>query len=281
MQTASDPQEFRARCRQFRRAGRSLGFVPTMGYLHEGHLSLVRRARAQNDVVAVSIFVNPTQFGPGEDFERYPRDTDRDRRLLEAEGADLLFLPDAGAMYPEGFATRVEVEGLTRGLCGRNRPGHFTGVATVVTKLLNLAGADRAYFGQKDYQQTVVVRRLVRDLNLDTEVVVCPTVREPDGLAMSSRNAYLSPEDRRAATVLIEALRLAEKNLKRGERSAERLAWILRERIEAEPRVTGIDYLEIVDPENLRPVREIRGPVVLAGAIRLGAVRLIDNLLIE
>jgi len=255
------------------------GFVPTMGYLHEGHLSLVRRARAENDHVAVSIFVNPTQFGPHEDYDRYPRDLERDLRLLEPLGVDLVFAPPVEEMYPPGFQTWVIVEEVSRPLEGASRPGHFRGVATVVAKLLNIVQPDRAYFGQKDAQQAVVIRRMVRDLNIPVEIVVCPTVREPDGLAMSSRNTYLSPEERRAATVLFRALQAARARYEAGERDAERLREAMREVIRAEP-LARLDYVSVADPETLQELSRVEGRALLSLAVYIGRTRLIDNLLL-
>ncbi|GBD09647.1 Pantothenate synthetase [Candidatus Thermoflexus japonica] len=255
------------------------GFVPTMGYLHEGHLSLVRRARAENDHVAVSIFVNPTQFGPHEDYNRYPRDLERDLRLLEPLGVDLVFAPPVEEMYPPGFQTWVVVEEVSRPLEGAARPGHFRGVATVVTKLLNIIQPDRAYFGQKDAQQAVVIRRMVQDLNIPVEIVVCPTVREPDGLAMSSRNTYLSPEERQAATVLFRALQAAKARYEQGERDAERLRAAMREVIQAEP-LARLDYVSVADPETLQELSRVEDRALLSLAVYIGKTRLIDNILL-
>ncbi len=255
------------------------GFVPTMGYLHEGHLSLVRRARAENDRVAVSIFVNPTQFGPHEDYARYPRDLERDLRLLEPLGVDLVFVPSVEEMYPPGFQTWVIVEEVSRPLEGASRPGHFRGVATVVAKLFNILQPDRAYFGQKDAQQTVVIRRMVQDLNIPVEIVICPTVREPDGLAMSSRNTYLSPEERRAATVLFRALQAAKARYEAGERDAEGLREAMREVIRAEP-LARIDYVSVAHPETLQELERVEGPALLSLAVYIGTTRLIDNLML-
>jgi pantoate--beta-alanine ligase len=255
------------------------GFVPTMGYLHEGHLSLVRRARAENDRVAVSIFVNPTQFGPHEDYTRYPRDLERDLRLLEPLGVDLVFVPSVEEMYPPGFQTWVIVEEVSRPLEGASRPGHFRGVATVVAKLFNILQPDRAYFGQKDAQQTVVIWRMVQDLNIPVEIVICPTVREPDGLAMSSRNTYLNPEERRAATVLFRALQAAKARYEAGERDAERLREAMREVIRAEP-LARIDYVSVAHPETLQELERVEGPALLSLAVYIGTTRLIDNLML-
>lgn len=270
----------RAACRAARTDGRRLGFVPTMGALHAGHLSLVRAARQCSGVVAVSIFVNPTQFGPQEDFSKYPRDLDRDRQLLEAENVDLLFVPSEQEMYPPGAATFVTVEGLGDKLCGRSRPGHFRGVATVVTKLFHIVEPDYAFFGQKDAAQAVILRSLVRDLLLDIEIVVCPIVREPDGLALSSRNAYLSPVQRRQALVLYRALMRVQMLADQGERDAAKLAAAGRAVIAEEPEVR-LDYFEIVDPETLEPVEDISKGALVAVAAFVGNTRLIDNILLH
>lgn len=260
-------------------AGRGrVGFVPTMGYLHEGHVSLVRRARAENDVVVVSIFVNPTQFGPREDLSRYPRDLPRDLALLEAAGADIIFTPQADEIYPQGFATYVDPVGpLTLRLEAASRPGHFRGVATVVTKLFNLARPDRAYFGQKDAQQVAVIRRMVADLNIPVELRILSTVREPDGLAMSSRNSYLGPEDRAAATVLSRALRAgAEAFDTRPAEGPEAVRQAMVRIVTEEPRA-ALDYADVCDPDTFEPLAELRAPALLAIAARVGPARLIDN----
>lgn len=255
----------------------SLGLTPTMGYLHEGHLALARRSLAENEASAASIFVNPAQFGPGEDYERYPRDEERDLRLLRDLGVDAVYLPSAETMYPEGYQTYVTVEGLAQGLEGASRPVHFRGVATVVTKLLNVVRPDRAYFGKKDAQQLRVIRRLARDLDLPVAIVACETVREADGLAMSSRNAYLSPEQRAAAVVLSRALREAEWKFEDGVRSAEDLRAGVRAMVEAEP-LAELDYVSVADPETLAEVEgDAAGGALLSLAARFGAVRLIDN----
>jgi len=258
----------------------SLGFVPTMGALHEGHLSLVRASRGRDDRTVVSIYVNPTQFAPGEDLDAYPRTLDRDGDALRAEGVHALFLPDDGVMYPEGFATHVAVTGLTEGLCGASRPAHFRGVTTVVAKLFNLVRPDRAYFGQKDAQQAAVIRRMTRDLDLGVEVVVCPIVREADGLAMSSRNAYLSPEERQSATCLFEALEVARRLLEAGERSAAVLRDAMaRTVVERGGPAVRLDYAEVVDPNTLAPRAAVEGEVLAALAVFFGPTRLIDNAL--
>ena len=254
----------------------SVGFVPTMGALHEGHLSLVRAARAQNDHACVSIFVNPTQFGPNEDFASYPRDAERDLALLRAEGADFVFLPSVEEMYPAGFETYVDVGSVAEPLEGALRPGHFRGVATVVLKLFEIVQPARAYFGRKDAQQLVVVRKLARDLALPVEVVPMPTVREADGLAMSSRNAYLSPAERAAATVLWRALTLAQEMWTKSARDAEAMRARLREIIEAEA-LARIDYVSVADPDTLRELERIHGRALVSLAVRVGKTRLIDN----
>lgn len=259
----------------------SLGLVPTMGYLHDGHLELVRRAKADNDHVAVSIFVNPTQFGPNEDLARYPRDVQRDLDLLRAEGVDLVFAPSAGEMYPPGYGTYVEVENVTATLEGARRPGHFRGVATVVCKLFNIVQADRAYFGQKDAQQTVVIRRMVRDLDLPIEVVVAPTVREADGLAMSSRNVYLDPAQRAAAPVLYRALTHAQHLWNDGERNADVLRAAIDQILRTEP-LAKVEYVSVADPITLTEIDErIERGALVSLAVRFGTTRLIDNVVLN
>jgi len=256
------------------------GLVPTMGYLHEGHLSLVRRARAENDQVAVSIFVNPTQFGPHEDLARYPRDLERDLSLLAPLEVDLVFVPPVSEMYPSGFQTAVTVEEVARPLEGAARPGHFRGVATVVCKLFNIFQPDRAYFGQKDAQQVVVIRRMARDLDFDLEIVVCPTVREADGLALSSRNVYLNPEERRAATVLFRALSAAQAAWQAGERDGERLREHMRTVLASEP-LAQPEYVSIADPETLAELPSADERALASLAVRIGTTRLIDNVVLE
>lgn len=265
-------------CRKHLLKGRTLGFVPTMGALHEGHLSLIKRAKMENDVTAVSIFVNPLQFGPSEDLERYPRNMDADKKKLNDLEIDILFLPDNGLMYPEGFSTRVNVAALSEKLCGRFRPGHFDGVSTVVAKLLHIVAPTRAYFGQKDFQQSVIIRRMVRDLDFGVEIVVCPTVREQDGLAMSSRNLYLDEEQRKAATALYRCLSRASESIKAGERSPGRIKELMTEVLAAEPLITEIEYSSVYDPETLDEVSRIEGESLLAVAVRLTNTRLIDNM---
>jgi len=261
------------------REGVTIGLVPTMGALHEGHRSLIRAARLACDASAVSIFVNPLQFGPLEDFDRYPRSLAQDLRLCQSAGVDAVFIPRAQEMYPPDFETAVSVQRLTRRYEGLSRPGHFGGVTTVVMKLLNIVRPDKAFFGQKDYQQTVVVERLVKDLNLDTEIVVRPTVREPDGLALSSRNRHLSPEERKAATVLYRALSDGRELIRAGERSVKKVEAAMTRLIWAEP-LARLDYLAVADPITLDEVRSVRGRVVLLLAVWIGKSRLIDNLIV-
>jgi pantoate--beta-alanine ligase len=257
-----------------------LGFVPTMGYLHEGHLALVRRARAENSSVVVSIFVNPTQFGPGEDFEKYPRDPKRDLALLEKEGVDVVFMPSAGEIYPPNFSSWVEAGKIAERLEGVSRPGHFRGVATVVAKLFNIVQPDRAYFGQKDAQQLIVIRRMVADLNMSLEVVAVPTVREPDGLAMSSRNTYLNPEERKQALVLYQALTLAQELFSGGEKDAQAIRRQMTELIQKQP-LAEIDYISIADAETLEELDEVKPPALVSLAVKIGKTRLIDNVVLE
>lgn len=280
METVTTIAGVREVIRSRRRAGAQVGLVPTMGYLHEGHLALVRQARQENDLVVVSIFVNPLQFGPTEDFDRYPRNLERDSALLRQAGVDLLFAPTVEEMYPEPSRTFVEVTGLTTGLCGASRPGHFRGVATVVSKLFHIVQPDNAYFGEKDYQQLQVIRRMVKDLNMDIRVVGVPIVRESDGLALSSRNVYLQGPERAAARILHQAIEHAQKRVAAGERDARALVAELTALIGREP-LARIDYVEIVDPETLVPLAGLTGPARLALAVYIGKTRLIDNALLE
>jgi pantoate--beta-alanine ligase len=265
---------------QARTGERPVGFVPTMGALHEGHMSLVRAAMAECQPVIASIFVNPAQFGPGEDLQKYPRTFESDRKRLEEAGVSYLFAPEAGEMYPRGFRTWVDVEGLSDRLEGRVRPGHFRGVTTIVLKLLEIVQPQKAFFGRKDAQQARLIQQMARDLHLDSEIIVCPIVREPDGLAMSSRNAYLSPDERRAATVLHRALDGARVAIERGERDALRLTAAMREIITREP-LAQMDYVELVDADTLEPMTRLRRTCLALLAARFGVTRLIDNLLIE
>jgi pantoate--beta-alanine ligase len=265
---------------EIRRGGRAIGFVPTMGYLHEGHLSLVKESRRSAQTTVVSIFVNPLQFGPREDFSRYPRDPGRDETVLEKAGVDILFCPRDIDMYPEGFRTTVEVAGLQEKLCGRSRPGHFKGVATVVLKLFNIVRADYAFFGQKDAQQAIIIRRMAKDLNVETRIEVLPTIREPDGLAISSRNIYLSPEERRSAPVLFRSLEEARRMFGQGERAAGPIREQLLRMIGNET-LARVDYVEIVDIRTLETVDRIEGDVLVAVAVFFGSTRLIDNIILE
>lgn len=272
-------EEVRTFSRAVRRSGKLVGFVPTMGALHEGHLSLVRAAKSQSDVVVVSIFVNPTQFGPNEDFAKYPRTLKQDRELLEREGVALLLAPPVTEIYPDGAATYVMVEGLSEKLDSVSRPGHFRGVTTVVTKLFNIVEPDRAFFGQKDAAQIAIIRRMVRDLKIPVQVIACPIVREPDGLAMSSRNAYLSGEERKRALVLRRSLLAAEEAFKNGERRASKLVESALKVFNNEPAVR-LDYFQVVDPDTLESAETISRPVLVAVAAYVGSTRLIDNTLL-
>jgi pantoate--beta-alanine ligase len=280
METIRTVEWMKQTCRQARAEGRLLGFVPTMGALHAGHVSLVRAAQRDCSPVAVSIFVNPAQFGPGEDFARYPRAREADSALLESLGVEFLFAPEAAEMYPPSFSSHVEVPGLSSLLEGRARPGHFRGVATVVLKLLEIVQPWRAYFGRKDAQQARIVQQLVRDFHLDAQIEVCPIVREPDGLALSSRNAYLSADDRRAATVLWRALSAAREGLARGDRNVPHLIAAMRQVLAQEPRAVA-DYVEVVRADTFEPAAALRGACYALLAVFFGATRLLDNLLIE
>lgn len=255
----------------------SVGFVPTMGYLHEGHLSLVRQAKTENDTAVVSIFVNPTQFGPTEDYATYPRDPDRDLALLRKEKTDIVFMPSVEEMYPKGANSWVKVNNITERLEGASRPGHFQGVTTVVAKLFNIIEPTRAYFGQKDAQQAIVIKKMVTDLNMNLEVIVLPTVREKDGLAMSSRNVYLSPEERRAATILFKALTSAQELYNSGETNAEYIRQQMTTLITGEP-LAKIDYVSIADPDTLEELSTIDRPALVSLAVKIGKTRLIDNI---
>jgi pantoate--beta-alanine ligase len=272
----------RSHLKKLRSAGRSIGFVPTMGFLHEGHLSLMRRARQENDLVVVSIFVNPTQFGPNEDLTAYPRDEQRDTALMQSAGVDIAFFPEAAEIYPQGFKTYVEVQGaITRVLCGVSRPTHFRGVTTVVAKLFHLVAPDKAYFGQKDAQQVAVIRQMVRDLDFDLQVVVCPIQREADGLAMSSRNTYLSPRQRADAVILYHSLCEAARQIQEdGRRSAPAIVQSIKERISTVPEAV-IDYIEVVNANDLTTLEVLEGEILIALAVKFGRTRLIDNLQIN
>jgi pantoate--beta-alanine ligase len=279
MQIVRPPEEMQRYSRDVRRAGKRLGFVPTMGALHEGHLSLVKMARAQSDVVAASIFVNPLQFGPNEDFGKYPRTFERDCEVLRAEGVAVLFAPSVEDMYPAGATTTVEVANISDRLDGRSRPGHFKGVTTVVAKLFHIVQPDFAFFGQKDAAQVAILRRMVRDLNFEVEIVVGPIVREPDGLAMSSRNAYLDPLQRQQALVLQRALERVRSLAEHGERDASALVAAGKQMIAEEP-AAKLDYLEIVNPDTLEPIADLSRGALVAVSVWFGSTRLIDNLLL-
>jgi pantoate--beta-alanine ligase len=279
MQILTTVAEMRAAARQARANGKSLGLVPTMGALHEGHASLLGAATQKCGAVAASIFVNPTQFGPNEDFSRYPRSFERDCEMLRREGADFLFAPQPEEIYPKGFSTYVTVEGLSERLDGRSRPGHFRGVTTVVAKLFDIVQPDFAFFGQKDAAQHAVIRQMTRDLNLPVNVVVCPIVREPDGLAMSSRNAFLSPSERKSAAILSQCLQEIERTHRQGERASGKLISAGNQILQREPAVR-LDYLEVVDPDTLLAKDTSSGQALVAIAAFVGSTRLIDNLLL-
>lgn len=279
MKIVETVKEVREQVKEWKKQGLTVGFVPTMGYLHEGHKSLMDAARKDNDKVVVSIFVNPMQFGPTEDLATYPRDLDHDAALCESAGVDLIFHPEAEEMYEKDFCSFVDMTGLTEGLCGKTRPIHFRGVCTVVNKLFNIVTPDHAYFGQKDGQQLAVIKRMVRDLNMDIEIVGCPIVREEDGLAKSSRNTYLSPEERKAALILSKTVALG-KELAKTEKDANKVVEAMKKNIETEP-LAKIDYVEAVDALSMVPVEKLEGTCMLAMAVYIGKTRLIDNTLIN
>jgi len=276
MQVITDPGAMRALAEGWRRDGRRIAFVPTMGYLHAGHVALLAAGRARADVLVLSIFVNPIQFGPNEDLERYPRDPEGDLAKARGAGTDVVFMPEVAAMYPPGATTRVDVGPVATGLCGDRRPGHFAGVATVVTKLFQMVQPHVAFFGEKDYQQLAVIRQMVRDLDLGVAIVGCPIVREPDGLAMSSRNVYLSAEERSQALAISRALSAAEEQVRGGERDPRAIEREVVRRVSAEA-LARIDYVEVRDAETLAPITRLDGPAVLAVAIFFGRTRLLDN----
>jgi len=280
MKTVESPHDMQRICGNLRLAGETIGLVPTMGAFHEGHLSLMRAARQACSQVAASLFVNPTQFGRGEDLTNYPRTFEQDAALAEQVGVDYLFAPTEGAMYPNGYETYVEVERLTKVLCGVARPIHFRGVTTIVTKLFNIVRPHKAFFGQKDAQQTVVIRKMVDDLNMDVEIVELPIVREPDGLAMSSRNQYLSPEEREEAVVLYRSLEEARRLIDGGERDAKRIISTI-ERVIRTASHAEVDYIEVVDSSTLQPLDALNGETLIALAVRIGSARLIDNIKIK
>jgi len=280
MRIATRVDEMKSIAEEYRKKGKRISFVPTMGYLHEGHLSLVDIARKDGDICVVSIFVNPIQFGPGEDYERYPRDVERDERLLEQRGCDVLFYPSASEMYPEDFLTRVRVEKLSNILCGKSRPGHFEGVTTVVLKLFNIVKPHVAVFGEKDYQQLVIIKRMVRDLNLDVEIVAGEIIREKDGLAMSSRNVYLDPVERKQATCLFRSMLLAQDMVKAGIRDTKTIVEAVEGFIKKFDRAR-IDYVKIVHPDTLEELEEIHDRARILLAVYFGKARLIDNMEID
>lgn len=280
MKIAYTVEDVKAQVRQWKKEGLTVGLVPTMGYLHEGHESLIKRAAAENDRVVVSVFLNPTQFAPNEDLASYPRDFEADTKLCEGAGAALVFHPEPSEMYAEDACTFVDMTAVTKELCGKSRPIHFRGVCTVVNKLMNISMADRAYFGQKDAQQLAVIRRMVRDLNMNVEVVGCPIIREADGLAESSRNTYLSEEERKAGLVLSQAVKLGQKLVAEGEKSAAAVTGAMSELISAEP-LAKIDYVSMVSWDSIEPVETIEGPVLVAMAVYIGKTRLIDNFIYE
>jgi pantoate--beta-alanine ligase len=280
METILTAADMTAISRQAHREGKRVGFVPTMGALHQGHLSLVRAAREQTDIVVTSIFVNPTQFGPTEDFSKYPRTFEKDSAMLAAEKTDYIFSPSVEEMYPKDATTWVDVEGLSGKLDGRSRPGHFRGVTTVVSKLFNIVQPDMAFFGQKDAAQVAVIRKMARDLNFGVQIVVCPIIRESDGLAMSSRNAYLTPEQRKQALVLSQALKKVEKLAAQGERNPEKLIGVGKQAIAEEPAVR-LDYFEVVNPDTLEQMADLSQGALVAVAAYVGTTRLIDNLLLS
>jgi pantoate--beta-alanine ligase len=277
MRIIRSPNTMQKICGGLKREGKIIGLVPTMGYLHEGHLSLVRIARKRSDVLVVSVFVNPTQFGPKEDFRRYPRDFKRDRSLLEQEGCDFIFAPRAKDMYPDGHLTYVNIDKITQELEGAIRPGHFRGVTTVVAKLFNIVQPDMAVFGQKDAQQAVVLKKMVDDLNYGIRMIIAPTVRERDGLAISSRNVYLSKEERKQAEVLYQALRQAKEMIKKGERKTSKIISKMRTSIKKQP-LADIDYIAITDANSLELLDKLKGEILISLAVRFGKTRLIDNL---
>lgn len=279
MKIVAETEEVREQVRQWRKEGLSVGLVPTMGYLHEGHKSLIDKAVQQNDRVVVSVFVNPIQFGPGEDLATYPRDLERDAALCEAAGASLIFHPEKENMYFDDFCTFVDMDGLTKGLCGKTRPTHFRGVCTVVSKLFHIVQPDRAYFGQKDAQQLAIIRRMVMDLDFDIEIIGCPIVREADGLAKSSRNTYLSREERAQAVILNQSLEEAMRLVEAGEKEAEKVKEAIIKKLSGCP-LARIDYVEIVSFDNIQPIQRLEGPVLIAIAVYIGTTRLIDNRII-
>ena len=280
MRVVKTIEEVREQVKAWKREGLRVGLVPTMGFLHEGHKSLIVKAVEENDRVVVSDFVNPTQFGPKEDLASYPRDIERDAKLCEEAGADLIFHPEPEEMYAPDYCSFVDMDGLTKGLCGKTRPTHFRGVCSVVAKLFNIVAPDNAYFGQKDAQQLAVIRRMVRDLNFDIRIVACPIIREEDGLAKSSRNTYLNAEERVAALVLSRALNKGKALVENGELSAAKVKDVIMEELCKEP-LARVDYVEVVDADSIEPVKELKGNILVAIAVYIGKTRLIDNIIFE
>ena len=280
MQIVSTVKEVRTQVKEWRKQGLSIGFVPTMGYLHEGHASLMKRAKEECDKVVASIFVNPMQFGVNEDLDSYPRDLDADAKLCDSIGVDLIFHPEVEEMYAEGFCSFVDMNGLTKELCGKSRPIHFRGVCTVVNKLFNIVTPDKAFFGQKDAQQLAVIKRMVKDLNMDIEVIGCPIIREEDGLAKSSRNTYLNEEERKAALILSQTIRLGEQLVKDGVTNVAELVVAMKENISKEP-LAKIDYVEAVNMDTIEKIDKVEGTVLVAMAVYIGKTRLIDNFIVE
>ncbi|MEE0914001.1 MAG: pantoate--beta-alanine ligase [Ruminococcus sp.] len=280
MQISTTIKEVRTQIKDWKKQGYTIGFVPTMGYLHEGHASLMKKAKEQCDKVVASIFVNPMQFGVNEDLDSYPRDLQADAKLCDSIGVDLIFHPDVEEMYDSGFCSFVDMNGLTKELCGKSRPIHFRGVCTVVCKLFNIVTPDKAFFGQKDAQQLAVIRRMVKDLNMDIEIVGCPIIREEDGLAKSSRNTYLNADERRAALILSQTIRLGEQMVKDGERDAQKLTAAMKENISKEP-LAKIDYVDAVSMDTIEKTDELKGTILVAMAVYIGKTRLIDNFIAE
>lgn len=280
MQISTTIKEVRTQIKDWKKQGYTIGFVPTMGYLHEGHASLMKKAKEQCDKVVASIFVNPMQFGVNEDLDSYPRDLQADAKLCDSIGVDLIFHPDVEEMYDSGFCSFVDMNGLTKELCGKSRPIHFRGVCTVVCKLFNIVTPDKAFFGQKDAQQLAVIRRMVKDLNMDIEIVGCPIIREEDGLAKSSRNTYLSADERRAALILSQTIRLGEQMVKDGERDAQKLTAAMKENISKEP-LAKIDYVDAVSMDTIEKTDGLKGTILVAMAVYIGKTRLIDNFIAE
>ena len=276
MKIVSTVNDVRSTVKEWKKSGLKVGLVPTMGFLHEGHLSLIKKAVSENDKVVVSVFVNPTQFGPNEDFEAYPRDLNKDAQLCKESGADLIFHPEPEEMYPDGFCSSVNMTGLTDALCGKSRPIHFQGVCTVVSKLFNIVAPDNAYFGEKDAQQLAIIKRMVKDLNFDIKITGCPIIREEDGLAKSSRNTYLNPEERQAALVLSKAVKCGRSLVEGGEKDSAVILKEMKSIIENEP-LARIDYVEIVDMNTMKNIDTVKGDVLCAMAVYIGKTRLIDN----